>query len=455
MFSDFAFSSQMQLLLVVVSFATTFFSLYLIAELILTFCGVKASMAQKAIFAFITGTLLHNLWVYGIYFLGGMVSFPPIMHALIVNPNPLMALLYYYAATKIFWLPPVRSIKTMGYVYLYWTLNTTVYQLLGNTIFAQTGPSYNYLLDAMAAFSLFLLFFLATKLLLYYIQKNHTKLEFVDSGFLYRKREFLFFFARTSLVYIVHVFAPLAFSIPAVSSIFISMFMLMFLFFNLLLDLHRYDKQVIRSQEVHISALFKGLEEFRGIKHDFYNILHTYSGYLELEEYDRLKTYHASLVETTSRAGTTLELARRMAENPALVTLLLDKLALAEKSSVKFLISIKCSLEDFYIDMVDFCRALACLIDNAIEAATESNEKRIYFTCETKDADSKLVIITNATSAPVDLDSVQIYGMTSKQGHSGIGLNIVRNTLGNYGNCTFRIQYFNQEFSAYLDLQRI
>lgn len=454
MFCEFAYSSAMQILLAAGSIVCTFLSLYLVAELILSFCEAPVSRMQKLLFAFITGSLLHNMWVYGIFFIGGMASFTPMVSTLVVSPNPIMAFLYYVVAMKVFRLSAVRSMKMMGYVYLFWTLNTTYYQLLTATIFVQTEPRYNYLLDAISVVTMLVLFAIATKILQYYIRKNHAKLRFVDNGFFDRKREFGHFFARTSFMYLIIVIAPMIIANPVASSLTVNLLLAMFILLNLCLDLHIYDKQVISSQTVHISALFKGLEEFRGVKHDFYNILHSYSGYLELGEYERLKDYHATLVGTTSHAGSMLDLAQRTPEHPVLISLLIDKLADAEKAGVNPLISLKCDLHDFYISSIDLCRVLSCLLDNAIEAAAESEEKRIYLTCENKDADSKLIIITNSAGAQVDVDCIQGYGFTSKEGHSGIGLNTVRNTLSKYGNCTFHIQNFDQEFSAYIEFRK-
>ncbi len=453
MFSEFAYSSQMQLLLAAATFIITFCNLYLVSQLIPTFCDVRATIRQRALFAFITGTLLHNVWVYSVYLIGGMVSFTPLAFALVVSPNPVMAFLYYLAAVKIFKLPSIRSIKMMGYVYLYWTVNKSLYQLFGAYLFVQTGPRYNYLMDAVQVLFTFCIFCPATILLRHYVRRHRIKLMFMENGFFHPSKELRSFFIRITFIYIISVTTPLVIPAPAVSSAFYTAFLVMFICINIFVDLHNYDQQVVSSQQVHISALFKGLEEFRGIKHDFYNILHTYSGYLELGEYEKLKAYHASVVKTTSHAGTMLDLARRTPENPMLLSLLMDKLVVAENANVKMMISLKCDLKDFYINTIDFCRVLSCLLDNAVEAAAESVEKRIYFTCETTETHSKLVIITNTTASPVNIGAAQSHGASSKTGHSGIGLTTVRNTMNKYGNCTFRIQFFNEEFSAYIEFR--
>ena len=76
--------------------------------------------------------------------------------------------------------------------------------------------------------------------------------------------------------------------------------------------------------------------------------------------------YHASLVSATTHAGSAMELAQKMQENPAVITLLINKLEYAEKKNVRLILSLQCTLENLYIDNMDISRILACLLDNAM-----------------------------------------------------------------------------------------
>ena len=453
MFPAFSYTAQMQLVLAVLVFILTFFTLYLVAELILAFCAISATRGQKCVFALISGTLMHNVWIYAVYFIGGRASFSSVQYSLLCSPNPLFALVYYYVALKVLKFSPVRSIKTMGYAYMYWICNKTINRLLKALFFVQ-GEPYNFLLDAMQQTTMFVIFLVGTLVLKRLVVTHHIQMKFIDSGFFHRFRELGKYFLQACFLYVSIVVTEIFIPNAIAANVILNLIVILFLLLNVWIDLHGYYRHLAGNQIIHISALFKGMEEFRGIKHDFYNILHTYSGYLELEEYDKLRAYHASLVKATTSAGVSMDLAGRMGENPALVSLLMDKMETADRQQVKLMIALECDISDFYIHPLDLMRILSCLLDNAIEAAGEARDRRVHVTCEEKDACSKLIIITNTTVGPVAVDDIHNNGVTTKPGHSGIGLYTVRSTLEKYGNCTYQLKYFNHEFSAYIAVRQ-
>ena len=222
-------------------------------------------------------------------------------------------MIYYYVALKAFKLPPVRSIKSMGYIYFFWMLNKTLNRLLGAIFFVQ-GEQYNYMLDAMQQAVNFAIFFAMTYILKRLIIKYHAHMKFIDTGFFNKTKELMKYFLKATFLYVIIVIATQVIPNQIYQNIILNLIMILFIICNIYIDLYNHDKQIISNKTVHISGLFKGMEEFRGIKHDFYNILHTYSGCLELEAYDKLKAYHESLLEETTHAGITLELAQHMSE---------------------------------------------------------------------------------------------------------------------------------------------
>lgn len=102
---------------------------------------------------------------------------------------------------------------------------------------------------------------------------------------------------------------------------------------------------------------------------------------------------------------------------------------------------------------VDICRIIACLLDNAIEAAIDTDPKKVSVLMIPKPDKSKMIIITNSTQKPPDSAQMLTLGMTTKAGHHGIGLNNVRKIIDRYANCAFSISYFNNEMTAYVELR--
>ncbi|MCL2811289.1 MAG: GHKL domain-containing protein [Clostridia bacterium] len=455
MYSPFAYSIQMQIILAVITFIETFCSMYILSNILLAALGLSAKRKQKLLYAFVTGTLLQNALTYSLYLFGEGAAFTPAVLLFVVTPNPIRGLLFYFAAQKIFRLTPVRSIKLATYIFLFWVAAKTLSRIIGSIFFVQDETSYNFMKDAFQQVTYFFAFFVISQLIMRNIRRGRIDLSFVNKLFFDKKKEFFVFFLSATFAFVVRYFLPLLLIEQMIAFVLSLAILLLFIAINVCLDLMTNYRQTIANHQLHISALFKGLEDLRGIKHDFNNILNTYSGYLELKEYDRLKRYHASMVSATSQAGDVGELAQRMHENPAILTLLINKKEYAEKMNVKLILSLKCKMDNFYIDDVDLSRILSCLLDNANEAASDSGRRRVFVTMEPKTTNSKLIIIANSTASTIDPSAIINVGVTTKDGHDGIGLTIVHNTIGKYGNAVFHMGYCNYEFSSYLELKEM
>ena len=451
---EFPYSTQMQIILAVVTFTESFCSMYLLSNIILETLGMSATRRQKMWFAFITGTLMQSVLAYGLYFYRGGVSFSFWLLQFVVTPSPIFGLIYCYAAHKIFKLSPARSIRLVSYIYFFWIATKTLSRIIGAIFFIQDEVRYNYLKDALQQVTYFIVFFCIYLFVMYMVRRGHIRLNLEDKMFFSMEKEIFLFFIYATFAFAIRVTPPLILTEPAIAFIMSLLILTLFIAITILLDIRAYNRQTISNHEAHISALFKGMEEMRGLKHDFNNILHTYSGYLALKEYGRLEQYHASLVSAASHAGVSVELARKMQENPAVITLLINKLEYANSKNVKLILSLRCELSDLYIDNVDVSRILSCLLDNAIEAAGESEQRKIYVSMEAKTKTSKLIIITNSTAGDIDLNAISKGGTTTKAGHSGIGLSVVHKILEKYGNSKFQMKYFDYEFSAYLELRK-
>ncbi len=453
MFSEFAYSGAMQFILMLFSFVYCFALMYFIAKLILRIYGEVASFQQKALFAFLTGTVLLSVLVYAVYFIGGMASFGRITYILMLAPNPICALLYCYLGIKILKLSPVRAIEMMGNVYLYFSCVHSVTMLIGTIFFVQPDPQrFNYLLDATMYACNLIVFLIIYRLTWKVIDRKPDLIISKTDRFANPGKDLIFFILKALFIYCVQVITPLAIPSIVVADTVIVIVLFLFLATTLLLSMYRHTKADVRNKDAHINALIKGSDEFRSVKHDFYNILQTYNGYFAIEDYQSCKKYHESLVHITTQTGESLDLIRRMNENPSLISLLLDKRSIAEQMDIQMSLSVACPLFNLPIKEVDICRVIACLLDNAIEAANETVQRRISLIATLQKGNSTLIIITN--SSPELPDDAQLFraGTSSKKGHQGVGLNNVRRIIERYTNSAFKIHYYNSEVIAYVEL---
>ncbi len=437
----------MQIVLAAVTFIETFTTMFMISNVIMAVFKVKSSKNQRLLFTFINGTLLQTMFVYGVYFLGGKLSFSPFLYLIVVNVNPLAAMVYYYSALRIFRLSNERSVKLMSYMLIFWAMKVTMGRLLHIIFYIDPGPRYNYLMDAVQQASTLMTFFVFYKLILHILDKTQASLKFSDNMFFNKRKELIIYFLEALYIFAINVIVPSIVAEQIAANVIVILASLLYAVISICMDIVVYNKQVVGNRDAHIGALFRGMEELRGVKHDFNNILQTYSGYLELKEYEKLERYHASLILATSHTGNIAELSQKIHENPTFVSLLISKIECAEQLGVKLLISAQCCLEDLYIDNADITRIMMYLLDNAIEAASCSVQRKAYLTVENKDHDAKLIIVTNST--PAAFENAPALARESNDTR----ILKVRDILRKYGNCSFQIECRDQEVSAYVQLR--
>ena len=112
-------------------------------------------------------------------------------------------------------------------------------------------------------------------------------------------------------------------------------------------------------------------------------------------------------------------------------------------------------LNTLNIKIYEFTRILGILMDNAIEASSESDNKiiNVYFR---KNGKMQLLIIENSY-VDKDIDTEDIYkkGFSTKKGNSGLGLWEVRQILKKNTNLnlytTKDSDFFRQQFEIYIN----
>ncbi|MDR3278587.1 MAG: GHKL domain-containing protein [Oscillospiraceae bacterium] len=426
--------------------------MYLIASLLLMVHNEKSSVRRKSLFAFFTGTILNNVWVYGMYFILGSVRQSAPVYLLITTANPIFALLYYVFGVKALKRSRLRSITLMSHAYLYYIIEKGLNRLIGSLFFVQRGDRYSYLLDICQQLTALAVVAVSYMIIRKLLQKHQSYLRMYDDSVGNYRASLTFYFIKAVIFYSLMVIIPTLVKNEVVANLLVLTVLILSLALYIVRGRLKMCASDLNYKDRHISALISSTEDFSGVKHDFYNILNTYSGYLETADWAALKEYHASLTGVTVHAGTGIELSRRLDENPAVVTLLLNKSDDAARRGVQMQLLLQCGLGEFRIDNVDLCRILACLFDNAIEAAADSAQKNVIFTA-TGDGESALMILSNATARPVDLDVVYLPGVTGKPGHLGIGVNTAEKIVKKYRNCALTFSYFDHEFTAYLDIK--
>lgn len=451
---NFAYSDTMQILLIVTSCISTLLFGVFTTNILLLIYGETASLWRRALFVFLAGTLMNDLWIYGIYYMGGRQKFSPLVYNLVTIPNPVFAIFFFLLGVKILRLSPYRSIRLMANAYIFIMVIRIFQWMLSQFFFSQPGERYNYMIDAVALVlctGLYALLYMGFRK---YVRVSQFIIRLTD-GTQTRPlwSEILILIAKSSTVYCFLVFYPIyANTNTDLYMPVMFIFLLFILGFNLLNDGIISSKMESANKAAHMKMLNNVVDGFSEMRHEFNNILQTYEGYIATENYEKLKEYHRSLFKFTVLLNESDLLNKKFAENPALIALIMQKQKAADARQINMQINITCNIENLYIHELDLCESVEHLLDNAIEASKESVKKWVSFSMEEKADGSKLIIISNSTRDAVDIARSSRQGATSKKGHLGMGLNHTRKILGKYPNASFLVSYYDHEFTAYINV---
>lgn len=218
------------------------------------------------------------------------------------------------------------------------------------------------------------------------------------------------------------------------------------------LDIATRDLENAESYNNSLTVLY---DNVKGFKHDFDNMVNIIGGYIQVNDIEGLKSYYASLEKDCARVNNVRMLNPNIINNPGIYNLIVSKYKKATDLDININFEFFFDFENLHMPIYEFSRILGILLDNAIEAAKECEEKQINLIFrESRKQHVQLVIIEN-TYTNKDIDTKQIFekGISGKENHSGIGLwevnNIVKKNNNIVLNTTKDEKYFKQELQIY------
>ena len=141
--------------------------------------------------------------------------------------------------------------------------------------------------------------------------------------------------------------------------------------------------------------------------------------------------------------------------NPGIYNLLTTKYNEAEENGIKVNITFLLDLNNLNMKIYEFARILGILLDNAIDAASECDNKilNISFRNDAKNNRNIILIENTYTEKNVNLDDIFKKGVTGKFNHTGLGLWEVKQILNKNNNINLYTskdeQYFSQQLEIY------
>lgn len=193
----------------------------------------------------------------------------------------------------------------------------------------------------------------------------------------------------------------------------------------------------------------------RAFRHDFSNILQGMTGYMDNNDMPGLRKYYSQLVEDIRQSNNLTTLSPKVVNNPAIYNVLASKYHKADSLGIKITLEAFLDLNELHMKIYEFTRVLGILMDNAIEAVSECEDKiiNISFRQDTRRHMQLLVIENTYHNKDVDTDKIYEKGYSTKKGNTGLGLWEVRQILRKNNNLnlftTKNTEFFIQQFEIF------
>lgn len=167
----------------------------------------------------------------------------------------------------------------------------------------------------------------------------------------------------------------------------------------------------------------------RAQNHEFMNKLHTISGLIQLEEYDKAVEY---ISDISNQRKAISEVLNNRIKNPHVAGLLLAKYNKAAEAKISLEIDKTSNLDRIpeNITADELCSVIGNLIENAIEELVSYENGKIFVKINSDDKSLNISIKDNGRGISKDIiDKIFTRGFTTKAGNRGYGLSIVKQII--------------------------
>ncbi|ANZ69866.1 sensor histidine kinase [Pediococcus claussenii] len=203
--------------------------------------------------------------------------------------------------------------------------------------------------------------------------------------------------------------------------------------------------------------LEKQIVSTRKFRHDFKNIMLSLDGYVHEKDWSGLQKYVDDVNKSSESFINVNEevSALNYIKNVGIKNLILQKYIYAKQNKIKFSIEIKEELPLLDKYGIDLIRILGILIDNAIEEAELSEQRKVILAYISFNDHNELIIANSIQNVEnISISNLIKDGFTTKGNGHGNGLNTVSVLVDKSELLDFEIQIINQMFYANIILEK-
>lgn len=216
----------------------------------------------------------------------------------------------------------------------------------------------------------------------------------------------------------------------------------------------QYAIENLQQEKLYNKSLMILHDEVRAFKHDFGNIMQAIGGYIDSKDMHGLKIYYDQLFSDCQVLNNLNALTPDVVNNPAIYNILSSKYDKAQKLGITVYLNIFLNLNHLNMKIYEFSRIMGILIDNAIEAACECEEKLIHIELRKDTSRNRQLFIVENTYCEknIDIESIFEKGFSSKPHNHGLGLWEVRQILKKNNNLNLYTSHDEHFFKQQLEL---
>ncbi|MGE5626902.1 MAG: sensor histidine kinase [Solirubrobacterales bacterium] len=201
--------------------------------------------------------------------------------------------------------------------------------------------------------------------------------------------------------------------------------------------------------------LEKFYTDMRAFRHDYINILSSMIGYIQNNDMKGLEKHFNTKIVPLGEGMESNNFKIGILKNIKILEIkgiFSSKLIRAQELGINVFIDIMEPIERISIDIIDLSRCIGILLDNAIEGALKCDKPSIRIAMINKENSVLTVIINSCKEDTPPIYKIYQKEFSTKGENRGLGLNNLKEIIGNYNNVFLDTIIENCEFKQHLEI---
>ncbi|MEQ8156757.1 MAG: GHKL domain-containing protein, partial [Clostridiaceae bacterium] len=195
-------------------------------------------------------------------------------------------------------------------------------------------------------------------------------------------------------------------------------------------------KQELEQQKFYNDTMETLITNLRAAKHGFDNTLASISGFISMEDWDKLKDFFSEIeVRQNSLSSMNISMYSKI-KSAGAAGVIISKFEYMKSAGINGKLFIDEPVIEINMKISEFCEVLGIMLDNAIEATIETKERCIRLDIIKQDNVLTFHLENSCNNKP-DLVKIFEKGWSTKGENRGLGLWIAKNITKKYKNVLF------------------